>query len=86
MTLKEKIRKNFMETVNAVIEEIKANPSSSVAHELADFLKDYGTDTASLLYCYEFITEEEHTMIVDKATMILKTVKQRRSNADLAPL
>lgn len=85
MALKDTVRKNFMETLNSTIEIVKQNSNSSVGHELADFLSDYGKEMSSLLYCYEFITEEEHDKITAKVTLILKTVKDRQKKTQETP-
>lgn len=79
MTLKETIRKNFLNTMNDTVRVIKENPETKAAYELADFLADYTKEMGSLLYCYEFITEEDHDNVVGRGNTILAFVKSKQS-------
>lgn len=78
MTLKETIKKNFLSTLNETISVIKDHPETKVAHELADFLSDYARDIGSLMYCYEFLTEDEFDTVVERSTNILRAVKSKQ--------
>jgi len=79
LTLKETIRKNFLNTLNETIRVIKESPETKVAYELADFLADYTKEMGSLLYCYEFITEEDYDNVVNRGRAILAFVKSKQS-------
>lgn len=78
MTLKETIKKNFLNTLNETIRIVKENPETKAAYELADFLMDYAKDMGSLMYCYEFLTEDEYDMVVERARLVLQTVKTKQ--------
>jgi hypothetical protein len=77
MDLKDTLKQSFLKTLNETLGVIKSDVNSEKALDLADFAADYAKDTGSLLYCYQFITEEEYDLAVARTQEVLKVIKAK---------